>query len=289
MIPEADDEVVHGYRWCRQLARSHYENFPVASRLLPAPLRAPVTAIYAFARTADDIADEGNDTVAQRLQKLCSMEYALQSTLQGNPPDEPLYHALSDTFQRHALPPQPLRDLLHAFRQDVTTNRYASYTDVMNYCQYAANPVGRLMLHLFGHVSETGIRLSDAICSALQWINLLQDIGQDYRENNRIYLPADEMHRFDVSEEDIAVQNNSPQMRALLRFQIERTVALLRSGNNLGKELPGRFGLEVRIVLLAATRVLNKLARQDDVFGRPRLNAVDKARISWAALRKATV
>lgn len=289
MTVETGNAVGEGYRWCRRLARSHYENFPVASRLLPARLRAPVSAIYAFARTADDIADEGNDTAVLRLQKLRSMESALLSTLQGSPPDEPLYHALSDTFQRHALPPQPLHDLLHAFRQDVTVNRYASYTEVMNYCRYSANPVGRLLLHLCGQVSANSFRLSDAICSSLQWINLLQDISQDYRENNRVYLPADEMQQFDVSEEDIAAQNNSPRMRALFDFQIERTAALLRSGSDLGKNLPGRFGLEVRIIVLAGTRLLHKLARQSDVFGRPRLNRVDKARITWSALCRVAV
>ncbi len=288
MTPETSAAAAHGYRWCRQLARSHYENFPVASWLLPAHLRDPVTAIYAFARSADDIADEGTDTDALRLEKLAHMTSALDSTMRGVPPDEPLYQALADTIKRHALPPGPLYDLLHAFRNDVTTNRYSTYAEVMDYCRYSANPVGRLLLHLAGQASEARLGLSDAICSALQWINFLQDIKQDYRENNRIYLPADDMQRFGVSEEDIDVQRNLPRVRELLLFQIGRTTELLHSGSALGGQLSGRFGLEIRVVIRAAARMLHKLSTQADVFGRPRLGILDRAGITWAALRQTT-
>jgi squalene synthase HpnC len=271
------------------MARCRYENFPVASLLLPAHLRAPVNAIYAFARSADDVADEGNQSPALRLQKLGDMEQSLRASIQGSPPDEPLYLALSDTFRHHNLPPQPLYDLLRAFRQDVTVHRYRSYADVMNYCRYSANPVGRLLLHLYRQASENRIRLSDAICSALQWINILQDIGEDYRKNQRIYLPGEELQQFGVSELDIACQKNSPRMQALFKFQIERTASLLASGSELGTMLPGRFGLEVRLVLLAGARVLQKLASQTNVFGRPRLGGLDKACVTWSALRRATI
>lgn len=274
-----------GYRWCRMLARSHYENFPVASWLLPAKLRDPVATIYAFSRVADDIADEGNYTAGQRLERLHAMESALSSTLQGAPPEEPLYQALADTFRRHALPASPLYDLLHAFRDDITRKRFSTYEDVMTYCRHSANPVGRLLLHLDRQDSEFNLQLSDAVCSALQWINFLQDAGQDYRENNRIYIPMEDMQKFGVSEEDLGSQRNSPQVRALWSFQIRRTAELMRSGSELGSRLSGRLGIEVRAVILSGNRILDKLANQASVFARPRLGTADRLGIAWSALR----
>jgi squalene synthase HpnC len=273
-----------GYRWCRELARSHYENFPVASLLLPARLRDPVAVVYAFARSADDIADEGGLSDIQRLQQLDGMAAALQAIESGHPPAAPLYLALADSVARYRLPVQPFQDLLDAFRQDVTKKRYASFADVMDYCQRSANPVGRLMLQLSGQASQRNLALSDAVCSALQLINFLQDIAQDYREHNRVYLPADDMARLGVTEAQIAQQQNSPAMRALVQLQIQRAAQLLCAGSPLGTRLTGGFGLELRAIILGGLRVLEKLHGQEDIFSRPRLARRDRLAIGWKAL-----
>jgi squalene synthase HpnC len=276
--------VQQAYRWCRTLAQSHYENFPVASRLLPAALRDPVAAIYAFARTADDIADEGDTPPPQRLAQLDEMGSALHAIAAGEAPDSPLYLALADSIDRYQLPPVLLHDLLSAFRQDVVKNRYADFGEVMDYCRRSANPVGRLLLQLSGHASERNLAMSDAVCSALQLINFLQDIEQDYRENDRIYIPQDELRQFGVSEEDIRDLNNNPRVSGLLQYQTDRCDRLLSSGSALGRQLPGRFGLELRAIILGASRVLDKLRQQDNVFSRPRLHRMDRIRIAWGAL-----
>jgi squalene synthase HpnC len=275
-----------GYRWCREFSRRHYENFPVASLLLPGNLRDPVAAVYSFARTADDIADEGNLEASQRLAALDAMHSALHRAGGGEPPDELMYHAIADTLQRHQLPLEPFEDLLSAFRQDVTKRRYENFGELMDYCRRSANPIGRLMLHLQKQDSERNLAMSDAICSALQLINFLQDISQDYTENKRIYLPQDELQRFQVKESDIADQHNSPAVRALLIFQIQRAGKLLRSGSPLGMTLPGRFGLEVRAIVLGGSRILEKLYRRDNPFTRPRLDRTDRLKIVWGALLK---
>ena len=275
-----------GYRWCRDLARSHYENFPVASRLLPARLRDPVAAIYAFARSADDIADEGDRSASQRLQQLDDMAAALQAIEARQPAAAPLYVALADSVARYRLPLQPFHDLLDAFRQDVTKNRYASFGEVMDYCRRSANPVGRLLLQLGDAASERNLALSDAVCSALQLINFLQDIAQDYREHNRIYLPADDMARLGVTETQIAQQQTSPAVRALVQLQIRRATQLLRAGSPLGTRLKGRLALELRAIILGGAHVLEKLHRQQDMFSRPRLTRSDRLAIAWQALRQ---
>ena len=279
-------ELRQAYRWCRQLAQSHYENFPVASMLLPRWQRDPVAAIYAFARTADDIADEGDAGETERLQQLEDMGKALLAIEQGMPPNQPVYIALADSIERHVLPIELFHDLLSAFRQDVSCKRYADFGELMNYCRRSANPVGRLLLHLNRQASEQNLAHSDAICSALQLINFLQDIGQDYAENGRIYLPRDEMQRFAVNEDAIRKQRNSFEMKELIRFQIRRASKLLAAGSPLGMQLRGRFGLELRVIILGGARVLEKLHAQDDVFARPRLDSRERLGILFSAIRQ---
>jgi squalene synthase HpnC len=286
MSTRASESVQQGYRWCRTLARSHYENFPVASLLLPARLRNPIAAIYAFARTADDIADEGDAAAEKRLQQLDAMALALNEIGSGTTPDTPLYQALTDTITRNNLPIALFHDLLSAFRQDVHKNRYADFGEVMGYCRRSANPIGRLLLHLTGQDTERNLAMSDALCSALQLINFLQDIEQDYRENGRIYIPQDEMQRFAISEEDIERRHNSFQLKLLVQHQVERASKLLRAGSPLGKVLRGRFGLELRAVILGGARVLDKLYQQEDSFSRPRLDFADRLRIALGAIKQ---
>ncbi len=273
------------YAWCRSLAHSHYENFPVASLLLPARLRNPVSAIYAFARSADDLADEGDLQAQQRLAGLDAMAAALNAIEKGSGPQTPLYLALADTIHAHRLPLSLFHDLLSAFRQDVTTTAYADFGALMDYCRRSANPVGRLLLHLTANVTPGNLALSDAVCSALQLINFLQDIHQDYSEHGRIYLPQDEMARFGVDRHQIAARRNSPGLRQLVLFQAQRAGRLLQSGSPLGRILTGRFGLELRAIILGGERVLRKIQRQNDMFSRPRLGRRDRLAIVWGAVR----
>ncbi|HEX5091814.1 MAG TPA: squalene synthase HpnC, partial [Burkholderiales bacterium] len=233
---------------------AHYENFPVASLLLPAGLRAPVEVIYRFARTADDFADEGDDAPAVRLAKLDAFRRQLAM------PAEPLLREVQRIVREHALPPQLFRDLLDAFSQDVTKARYADYAELRDYCRRSANPVGRLLLHLFKRTSETDLRQSDAICTALQLINFWQDAALDYAKG-RIYLPQDEMAAHGVVEAHLAEARCDEAWRSLMRFQVGRTRALMREGAPLGRRLPGRLGLEIRTTVQGGLRILDKIER----------------------------
>jgi phytoene synthase len=249
----------------------HYENFPVASLLLPAALRAPVEVIYRFARNADDFADEGSDPAEIRLQKL--QRYRDQLDV----PDEPLFHEIRKIVREHELPLQLFRDLLDAFAQDVTKKRYADYAEVLDYCRRSANPVGRLLLHLFKRTAESNLRQSDAICSALQLINFWQDVEIDYAKDRRVYLPQDEMAQHGVSEQHLAERRCDDAWRSLLSFQVNRTRELMMSGAPLGRALPGRTGLEIRATVQGGLRILDKIhAAGYDVFRRrPVLSAFD--------------
>lgn len=249
----------------------HYENFPVASLLVPARLREPIRVIYRFARSADDFADEGEDPPDVRLRKLA--EYRRQLAA----PAEPLLREVAKIIREHELPVALFADLLDAFAQDVTRKRYASFAEVMEYCRRSANPVGRLLLHLFKRTSERDLQDSDAICSALQLINFWQDIELDYAKDRRVYLPQDEMARFGVTERHLAEKICDRAWEHLLQFQTQRTRALMLSGAGLGQRLPGRIGLEIRATIQGGLRILEKMERAGyDVFRRrPRLRPFD--------------
>lgn len=263
------------YRHCRARAAAHYENFPVASWLLPARLRGPVAAIYCFARDADDLADEDQRPTAERRNDLVAMQERVQTL--GDPAAEatPEWIALADARQRFSLPAAPFVDLVDAFIQDLEQTRYATFGEVIDYCRRSANPVGRLMLHLNGNPTDEMIGHSDAVCSALQLINFYQDLHQDITENNRIYLPQDEMAQYGVTEEMLAAGQTDFRLRNLMQFQYARADRLLRAGAPLGGMLRGRMGLEIRAIINGGARVLWRLRQQDDVFARPRLRARD--------------
>ncbi|MGM0594716.1 MAG: squalene synthase HpnC [Pseudomonadota bacterium] len=274
------------YRHCRQLAQSHYENFPVASRLLPAKSRDAIAVIYAFARTADDFADEGDRTPDERLALLDDYQRKLTQLAHGRSGDDPIFTALTDVIRQHQLPLQLFHDLLSAFRQDVSKRRYADFAEVLDYCRRSANPVGRLLLHLHDEASEENLQHSDHICSALQLINFLQDIEQDARENDRIYLPQDEMAVYGVKESDLAAARASDGLKQLLAQQRARTLTLLHRGAPLGSRLGGRFGLEIRLIIEGGNRVLERLcAHCDHPFARPRLRKSDYLTVLWRALQ----
>ncbi len=259
------------------VAVGHYENFPVASLLLPAPLRVPVEAIYRFARSADDLADEGSDPADVRLEKLQRYRAALDGIEAGRVPHDPLFRDLENAIRVHALPVQQFRDLIDAFAQDVTQKRYTDYAELMAYCRRSANPVGRLLLHLFKRTTESDVRQSDAICSALQLINFWQDVEIDYRRDDRIYLPQDEMAQHGVSVRHLAEQTCDAAWRSLMKFQVVRARALMLSGAPLGRALSGRIGLEIRATVQGGLRILDKIERANyDVFRRrPVLKALD--------------
>ncbi|HYI86024.1 MAG TPA: squalene synthase HpnC [Burkholderiales bacterium] len=253
------------------MAVSHYENFPVASLLLPARLREPVEIIYRFARSADDFADEGDDPSELRLQKLNDYRAQLAA------PSAPLFRDLEKIIREHGLPRQLFADLLDAFSQDVTRKRYQNYPEVLDYCRRSANPVGRLLLHLFKRTSDLELTQSDAICSALQLINHWQDVELDYVNDNRVYLPQDDMARFGVTERHLGEKICDPAWQALMKFQVDRARALMLSGSGLGKALPGRVGLEIRATVQGGLRILEKIERVGyDVFRRrPVLKPLD--------------
>jgi squalene synthase HpnC len=254
----------------------HYENFPVASLLLPAPLREPIRIIYGFARTADDFADEGDDPPDIRLGKLNGYREKLALIEAGTTPDDPLFRDVARIVRSHQLPLRLFRDLLDAFAQDVTKRRYADFAEVLDYCRRSANPIGRLLLHLFKRTTDSDLRRSDAVCSALQLVNFWQDTQIDFARG-RIYLPQDEMARHAVSERHLAEGRCDASWRALMAFQVERTRQMLLAGQSLGKDLPGRVGLEIRTTVQGGLRILEKLERVNyDVFRRrPALRALD--------------
>lgn len=245
----------------------HYENFPVASLLLPRELREPVGVIYRFARTADDFADEGNDAPAARLEKLGGFGLELEGISLGKAPETPLFADLARIVREHALPLQLFRDLLDAFSQDVVKNRYADFSEVFDYSRRSANPVGRLLLHLFRKSSPENCRYSDRICSALQLINFWQDVGIDYETKNRIYLPQDEMRRFGVGEAHLRQHLCDPAFRELMRFQVDRARHMMLEGKPLVQNLEGRFRLEIAMTVQGGLRILEKLeAVRYDIF-----------------------
>lgn len=273
------------YRYCQDLAAEHYENFPVASRLLPRRLRQPITVIYAFARTADDFADEGNRSPAERLKLLDDYETRLQRLLAGSPGSNPVFIALADVIKRYALPIGLFQDLLSAFSQDVTKQRYENIDEVMDYCRRSANPVGRLLLYLYNQAEAENLLLSDQICTALQLINFLQDLYQDYDEHNRIYLPQDEMRKYQINEAALQNRISNTAMQNLVQLQIQRAKVLLLAGAPLGNKLAGRIGLELRMIIQGGMRILRKLEEHGgNVFLRPRLKKSDYLAMLWNAL-----
>lgn len=276
----------NAYQKCINMAQSHYENFPVASRLLPKHLRLPIAVIYAFARRADDFSDEGDLTNDERITALTDFGNKLDQLEHGQFVDDFTFIALADVIEQHQLPFSLFHDLLTAFKMDVTKTRYANFGEVMGYCRYSANPVGRLLLHLNKANTPQNLGYSDAVCSALQLINFLQDISQDLKENDRIYLPQDEMERYGVSEDDLLNKNTNSASRKLIEFQIRRTLKLMQAGAPLGKVLKGRMGLELRMTIMGGTRILYKLNQQyENVFSRPRLSKWDIGWVICKAIR----
>jgi len=273
---------------------NHYENFPVASILLPRHLRRAIVNIYRFARSADDIADEGDADPHTRIEQLERYRHALHEQVSPHAPRQALtseldaiFVPLAQTVSKHQLPLTPFFDLLSAFEQDITQTRYPDYATLQDYCRRSANPVGRLMLHLYGNVDALSLKQSDAICTALQLINFIQDIGIDWSKG-RIYLPQTELSRFGVTESMIASAKTGQAWRALIQFEVDRCRTLLNSGAPLAHRLTGRAGLELRLIIQGGLRILEKIeAVRYDVFQhRPTLRAADWLILIWRAVLK---
>ena len=241
------------------MAVDHYENFPVGSVLVPRRLRKPIHAIYAFARTADDYADEGDADNATRLAQLQALSDELALIEQGKRPVTRLMQRLQDeAIAPFALPTALFEDLLSAFRQDVVQKRYQEFAGLVDYSRRSANPVGRLLLCLYGVSDEKSLAQSDGICTALQLINFWQDVAVDWRKD-RVYLPLQDMAKFGVSEDDIAAQRLTPEFKRLMAYECEKAFKMLQAGSGLVHQLPGRLGWELRLIVLGGQRILQKL------------------------------
>lgn len=267
---------------------SHYENFPVASVLCPPHLRPAIAAIYGFARTADDIADEGDAAPQTRLDDLATLRADLMATAAGLAPSPRwagVFVPLGPVITQFALPVNLLADLLSAFEQDVVKQRYASQAELLDYCRRSANPVGRLLLHLYGVKDTESLEDSDCICTALQLINFWQDLSVDI-PRGRIYLPADSWAPHGVDEAQLMGLASNKNTTNLIATQVHHARASMLKGLKLVKEVPGRGGWELRLVVQGGLRILDKIEALgfDTLRRRPKLGAWDVAIMGWRAL-----
>jgi len=268
------------FAYCQNMARSHYENFPVASMVIPRERRPYVAAIYAFARTADDFADEGDLPPHERLRRLEEWGEQLRRCYEGETTG-PIFVALGETASRTGLPREPLDALLQAFRMDVTTRRFIRFEDVLYYCRHSANPIGYLVLHLFGEVSGRTVPLSDAICTGLQLTNFWQDLSVDWRKG-RLYVPLEDLDRFGYTESELAQGIVDERFRRMLAFEVERAREYLLNGIPLldlvsSARLRFELSLTIRggLAILEAVRAIG----YDVIHRRPSLSTMHKAGI----------
>jgi squalene synthase HpnC len=267
----------------------HYENFPVASFLCPPALRPAIMAIYWFARTADDLADEGDAAPAARLADLAAYRTDLAACSEGQPTSArwaSVFTPLRSVIEQHSLPVDLLADLLSAFEQDVSKTRYASQAELLDYCRRSANPVGRLLLHLYQVSDARSLAQSDCICTALQLINFWQDLGIDI-PRGRIYLPEDGFAQHGVDERQLLQREVNPATTALVAANVAWATALMQRGAPLVKRVPGRAGWELRLVVQGGLRIAEKIKLLNfaTLQQRPTLNAWDGFVMVWRALR----
>ena len=279
MTQELRYTVDEAFDYCGGVTASHYENFPVASLFLPEEKRPYIQAIYAFSRIADDFSDESDLSPGERLRKLDDWEAKLLRCYEGNA-DHPVFIALRETISRSDIPIEPLRDLLTAFRRDVTQNRYETFEDLLGYCTCSANPVGRLVLMVFGYRDDALHRLSDAVCTALQLANFWQDVDVD-RSKNRLYIPLEDFRRFGVTPEQWGLGAFDENFRRLLKFEVVRTRQLFYQGSELPSLVDRDLRIELRLVWFGGMAVLDRIEKVNSrgVRRRPILRAGDKVLI----------
>jgi squalene synthase HpnC len=285
-----DPSFSRAYATCFDVARRHYENFPVASWLLPSEIRPHVAAVYAFARYADDFADEGDRAPSERLTLLDDWLRRFHVAVNGevNPDSDQsvdlVFAAVNHTMTRYDLPASLFEDLISAFRQDVTVDRYESWETLLDYCRRSANPVGRLVLRIAGRREEALERASDCLCSALQIANFLQDFDCDW-QRGRLYIPSEVSRNFSASESELDDDQLSPAWRATIADVARRNRQLFDLGRSICDEVGGRLGLELRFTWLGGCRILDQLKSgdYDPRMRRPKLGAGDFLPILWKA------
>ena len=263
------------YQSALELAQAHYENFPVVSFLIPKRQRKHIAIIYWFARTADDIADEGIMAEDERIKKLDVLKKRVEDISEGNYKNE-FDAALGETIKKNNLSPKNLTDLLSAFKQDVTKKKYQNFEEVLSYCKYSANPVGRLILELNDVRDDEANKYSDKICTALQLTNFVQDIEIDYRKG-RIYFPINEMEKFGVSENVFRLKENNVNLKKLLKFNVVRIEEMFVEGRKLIPFLKGRIRFEIAWTILGGEKILDKVKKSNyNIFNnRPILSKLD--------------
>ncbi len=239
------------------LAETHYENFPVGSFFLSKEFRAPIRLVYAFARVADDIADEGDDSKETRLQQLDDWEGEFKKALAGGI-GIPFFQELAETVVKYGIPPSLFFDLIAAFRMDSLGKEYNTFKDLLFYCRHSANPVGRILLHIFHCANDETGRHSDAICTGLQLANFWQDLSVDIKRK-RVYIPREDFERFGLMTEDLRSGRGTDNVRLLLKFQVERTKKLFLDGRQLFRLIDRRFALELRLTYHGGVRILEKV------------------------------
>jgi squalene synthase HpnC len=277
--------VERAYAYCEGFARAHNESYPVASRFVPAELRPHLVALYAFARSADDFADEPQYE-GRRTEALDRWEEALGRAAHGEA-DHPMFIALADTIEKRDLPIPPLEDMLTAFRMDMEVRRYASIQALRGYTARSADPVGRLLLALFGYRDPELVRYADEISTALQLTNFWQDVAADAARDH-IYIPAEDLHFFGVTEADVKALKPVPALRDLLRFEVTRTRALYDKGRPLLEKLGRDLRMELTLIWLVGSTILDKIeAANYDVFAqRPAIRRRDQAIIMARAAKE---
>jgi squalene synthase HpnC len=286
-IPEEAPTQAEAQEYCRRLARSHYENFSVATWFLPQRLRQDFFNVYAYCRISDDLGDEVGDPNAS-LRLLDQWEGELDACYAGSP-RHPVFVALAETVRKCEIPKQTFVDLLTAFRQDQKVSRYSAFEDVLNYCRYSANPVGHLVLYVCGYPDAERQALSDFTCTALQLANFWQDVSVDYA-NGRIYLPLEDLRRFGVSEEDISAQRNTSAFCDMLRFEVERARDWFRRGLPLIEKVDRELALDIELFSRGGQEILNAIEAQGyNVLGRrPAISKSRRmalvARAAWGKL-----
>jgi squalene synthase HpnC len=268
-------DIESAYIEALEFTKNHYENFPVISFLIPAKIRKDIAIIYWFARTADDIADEGTCTPEERLKKLSEFEDRFTEVINGNF-ENPFELALFNTIDSNNLTAEHFYNLLKAFRQDITKNRFSNFPDLLAYCKNSANPVGRLILELNNVRDDEAFACSDKICTALQLTNFWQDAGSDF-EKGRIYFPLDEIEKFSVTEKMFELKENNLNLRKLVKYNVDRTGQLFIAGKKLTSYLSGRLKYEIKWTVLGGEEILKKIedSNYNVLQDRPVLNKKD--------------
>lgn len=258
-IPPVAPSLAEARQYCRKLATNHYENFSVATWFLPKRLRQHFYNVYAYCRISDDLGDEVGDPRAS-LQLLNAWQQELEACYAGSP-KHPVFVALSETVQAFDIPKHEFSDLLTAFRQDQTVTRYKSFDDLLGYCKNSANPVGHLVLYLCGYKDSERQLLSDFTCTALQLANFWQDVSVDYAKG-RIYLPLEDLHRFAVSEDDIAHQRNTSAFVEMMKFEVERAREWFRQGLPLIQKVSRELAVDIELFSRGGQEILNAIEAQ---------------------------